>query len=682
MILLFALSFLGRGALALPSFEEVKNHDHSSEVVLLDRTGARIDSYRLNPSFRKSPWVGLKDISPLAREILIKVEDQRFLDHAGVDWISLVQSAMKSLAGERSRGASTLTMQLVSMIDPSQVHRGRRDFSQKFSQIKAALELEEKWTKDQILEAYLNLVPLRGELIGIHSAAQFLFQKDVGALDPIDASLIVALLPSPNQPWPKVAERACVFLKHFYETNPIQADSLCTGVAQRTIVLSENHNSLGAKKVAPHFVREWVKTRHLAQSKSGGVQKTSLDLSLQTHLQSWAKETLLTLHEQNVAEIAVVVFKSGSDEILGYLGNVADFSRSEEVDGVQAKRQAGSTLKPFLYGLALQDHKLDLDSTLLDEPYQVQTTNGAFRPDNYDHEFHGWVSVSVALASSLNIPAIKVAQMVGVDEFVAALKRIGIHDLKPGYIYGPSIALGTVDLSLYELTLAYSKLAKQALYQSSNSFPIDAINTQKIVRVLSDNASRALTFGLNSALNTPYFSAVKTGTSKDMRDNWCIGFSGDDTVGVWVGNFSGSPMQDVSGVSGAAPLWRRIMDSLHEKKQHSFPKAIQRIVLNQKSDEQLERSVTITKSIPKIVYPLDGALLAIDPEIPLERQKVWIKTSKPEGGDFSMSEWYINGEKAGLLRDPLLWSIRPGKFNIELKTAQGKVLDRSVFSVR
>jgi penicillin-binding protein 1C len=370
------------------------------------------------------------------------------------------------------------------------------------------------------------------------------------------------------------------------------------------------------------------------------------------------------------------------------------------VDGVRARRQAGSTLKPFFYALALQKKKFDLGSEVLDEPLQIQTPNGAYRPENYDHEFHGWVPLASALAASLNIPAIKVVQEVGVDEAVALLPKLGFHGIKPGYIYGPSIALGSADVTLEELTRAYAGLARQAMGESagkptgatSTRFPLDAEAARSVARILSDNPSRSLTFGMNSVLATPYFTAVKTGTSKDMRDNWCVGFSDRYAVGVWVGNFSGHPMTQVSGVSGAAPLWRKVMDQLHRTSPSVMPPAIAAVELPETKAAgapiDAKASGTVPGPIlgsepsrlvsPKIVYPHSGSVLAVDPGIPVERQKVLLQVSGAQSG----FKWILNGREVGPLTEPVLWAIERGKQLLEIRGSGGSVVDSVSFLVK
>jgi len=662
-MLLFATSL----SFGFPSFEQVKAQDRPSDLIFLSRDGAKIGSIRTEKHYRKLSWVGLAQIAPLARDILIATEDQRFFDHAGVDWFSLGTNAVRNMAGLKTRGASTLTMQLVSLIDSNQKRRGRRNLSEKLNQIESALSLERTWSKDQILEAYLNLVPLRGEVIGIHAAAELLFHKETLALDPIDASQIVAMLPAPNDSFQKIQSRACAFLKHVYERQAKRAESLCSELQERNFIFQENSALEGEKDlVNESYIYSLFGALGPSQMSKSDV-KTTLDLDLQRSVYHFAKETLLNVEAQNVSEIAALVLQNDTGEVLSYLGNVPELSKTPHVDGVLGMRQAGSTLKPFFYERAFLDHKVDLNSELVDEPELFQTSSGAYRPENYDHEFHGRVTIPQALASSLNIPAIQVVEKIGEDIAVEVLKDFGFRSLKPAYLYGSSIALGTVDVNLSELVYAYHRLWKQT--QSLTEARI-------ITRILSDSSSRELTFGLNSVLNTHYFTAVKTGTSKDMRDNWCIGFSDRYTVGVWVGNFNGTPMKDVSGVSGAAPLWRKIMDKLHEGRTSKIPDAIASIRLPDLP--RAETRASKQSDLTHILYPSDKTVLAYDPEIPTARQKVLFRADGPR----AKNEWFLNGKQVAKLSDTFFWPVERGSYTLEVRSLGKEVLDRVWFVVK
>ncbi|MBU6153767.1 MAG: transglycosylase domain-containing protein [Bdellovibrionales bacterium] len=672
LFLMLALSGSSRSLAEIPSFSEVKDSDRPSELILTDQQGTVFDSIRLNPQVRKSPWVPLDQFSPSVRSLLVSMEDQHFFEHRGVDWFALGKSALRYTLGRPARGSSTIAMQLVSLIDQSRPRKGRRTPRQKIDQIQAALELDRTWTKEQILEAYLNLVPLRGEWVGVHSVAQFLFRRTPSALGPAEAALIVAMLPSPNQPWPTLRERACIFLKSSHYGEPALSEELCKAVHARVRETTnpDEKGDGGLNRLTEHYAH--FVERHLTPSeKAGGYMKTSLQLPLQMKLVELARENLGNLREKSVAETAAIVLDHRTGGVLAYLGNLQNLSKAARVDGVQSRRQAGSTLKPFFFGAALDQKKFNLSSELLDEAIEIETANGAFRPENYDHQFHGWVPLPTALASSLNIPAIRVVQALGVDEAVSVLNKIGFKKLHEGFVYGPSIALGTVDVTLLELVRSYAALARQALGEPDKDFPIGVDAARSITKILSDNPSRSLTFGMNSVIRTPYFTAVKTGTSKDMRDNWCIGFSDKHTVGVWVGNFSGDPMQDVTGVSGAAPMWRKVMDFLNDKSPSQMPPSIAGIKL---PEPGAQGRALIPPNTPRIVYPHEGSVLALDPDIPLSRQKVLLKSTLSTK-DY---EWVMDGVVFGSLDEPRFWGIQRGRHLVELRKRGGGHSEDSV----
>src|SRR5690606_405614 len=264
-----------------------------------------------------------------------------------------------------------------------------------------------------------------------------------------------------------------------------------------------------------------------------------------------------------------------SGQILAYVGSSGDLSSAARVDHARALRQAGSTLKPFLYAQAIEQQRLTMASLLNDSPLDIPTGNGLYIPQNYDKRFSGWVSARTALASSLNIPALRVLLMISPDAFARRLVSLGIPLDQSGDFYGYSLALGSADVTLLSLTNAYRVLANQGRYSRPHFIDMAGAGTHArevlapgaawiVGDVLSDRQARAGTFGCDSVLATPVWTAVKTGTSKDMRDNWCLGWSQRYTVGVWVGNSAGASMREVSGVSGAGPIWHDLMGYLHD----------------------------------------------------------------------------------------------------------------------
>jgi penicillin-binding protein 1C len=327
-------------------------------------------------------------------------------------------------------------------------------------------------------------------------------------------------------------------------------------------------------------------------------------------------------------------------------------------------------------------------------------------PQNYDHEFRGSVSVRTALSSSLNVPAVRALMLVGPEAFVDRLRSLGFEGLvESGDHYGYSLALGSAEVSLWQLTNAYRAFANGGVWSPARWQPGPAPKAVRVADpaaawvvsdILSDRGARSVGFGLENPLATRFWSAVKTGTSKDMRDNWCVGFSRRYTVGVWVGNFDGSPMQDVSGVSGAAPAWLDIMQFLHAQEPRSGAPARPAEVVMQKVRyvpeiepereewflKGTEMSEVMVKPVRsgagRIVYPANGVILAVDPDIPDAVQRVQFRATGAGAG----AQWWLDGTALSETGPVVTWAPRSGRFELALVEADGSVLDRVRFEVR
>jgi penicillin-binding protein 1C len=421
---------------------------------------------------------------------------------------------------------------------------------------------------------------------------------------------------------------------------------------------------------------------------------------LQRYAAATLRRHLAELAERNVGDGAVVVLDNDSGEILAYVAN----SGAGEVDGAAALRQAGSTLKPFLYELAIERGLLSAASLLDDTPVDIPTAGGLYVPQNYDRRYHEVASVRTSLAGSLNIPAVRTLMLTGLERFHERLRDVGLSSLgEAADFYGYSLALGSADVSLLELTNAYRTLANGGLQGSVTLRPralegkrrvLDARAAFIVGDILSDRGARSVTFGLRNELATSFWSAVKTGTSKDMRDNWCVGFSSHYTVGVWVGNFDGRPMWDVSGVSGAAPVWRDVMDYLHRDRASRAPAlpsglvrqavAFDPAVEPPRSEWFVRGSETSTVTLlsasqrqPKIVYPVDSSLIALDPDIPERLQRVRFQAQGANG-----LLWELDGvvvEPAALEAG---WAPAPGKHQLKLVGQDGRTVASARFEVR
>jgi penicillin-binding protein 1C len=342
-------------------------------------------------------------------------------------------------------------------------------------------------------------------------------------------------------------------------------------------------------------------------------------------------------------------------------------------------------------------------SVLDDSPVDIAVPNGLYSPGNYDHQFRGRVSAREALASSLNVPAVKALCLVGVDPFLAKLRELGIKGLREsGDFYGPSLALGTADVSLLDLVNAYMTLAnggvKREVHLSRND-DADEKTGRVFSReaaflvsdILSDREARSFTFGLENPLTTRTWSAVKTGTSKDMRDNWCVGYSSAYTVGVWFGNFSGQPMWDVSGITGAAQVWAEVMNRLNSVDKSPKPEPPPAIVRQGIGNPQSQRkewfiqhtepSATLElagRTFQRIEYPASGTVITLDPDIPESQQRVLFSAHERTNDH----RWILNGKTLGSAAASVAWKPKKGNHRLALVDGKGKVLDSVSFEVR
>lgn len=694
-ILLWLLLLLPGPACALPTFQAVKASWRPSEAYLLDRNGRLLQELRLDFKTRRLPWVGLEQTSPALLKAILTAEDRRFYAHHGVDWRALIAAPLGRLLGRPPRGASTLTMQLVAMLEPRlAAGKGGRDLGQKWAQIQAALDLEETWSKREILEAYLNLAGFRGEAQGAAAAARAFFAKQPSGLSEAEAVLLAAALPSPKAAPVRIAQRACAIAK----ASDMALDCAELGRLASSALARPAQAGLDAD-LAPHLARRLLKT-------PGQSLRASLDEAVQRLALGAVNQQLRGLAERNVRDGAALAVDNATGEVLAYVGSAGPFSKSAKVDGVRARRQAGSTLKPFLYGLALDKRYLTAASILNDAPVHLETPTGLYIPQNYDRDYKGQVSARTALASSLNIPAVRTLVLLGVERFRDRLREFGYVSInQPGDYYGYSLALGSAEVSLLEQVNAYRALANGGVFSPLHWRAGEGAGESKrvlgeaaafiVADILSDRAGRAVTFGLSNPLATRFWAAVKTGTSKDMRDNWCIGFSRRYTVGVWVGNFEGDSMHEVSGVTGAAPAWLEIMNGLHERLP-SEPPPMPTGVLGRDirfepavesarhewfvagTETDLVKLAGIQAQPPRIASPAGGTIIALDPDIPYENQAVFFSAKPP----VAEAEFVLDGKTLGRADTSVKWRPVPGLHKLALVDFKGKVLDRVEFSVR
>ena len=686
VLLTLAFAFLHTAPPALPSYAAARAAWRPSDAVLLDRHGRELGRVRTDMGARRGDWVPLAAISPALVRAAIAAEDRRFYAHHGVDWRA-VGAAMRARVGlgGRPRGASTVTMQLAGLLAPELRGRGPRSTVQKIAQARAALAIERGWSKAEILEAWFNLAPSRGELVGVDAAARALFGVAPGGLSAPQSSALVGLLPAPGAARPILAARACTVARAAGAADCAPAEAAVDALLSPAPAI--------APALAPQLAARLLRPGQRMLT-------TTLDADVQALAARALARRLADLDPSNARDGAAVVVDNASGEVLAYVASAGPASRAAEVDGADAPRQAGSTLKPFLYALAIGQRRLTAASVLDDSPVHLETASGLYVPQDYDRAFRGPVSVRSALGNSLNVPAVRALMLAGVDDFRETLHDIGYaHIVEEGDYYGYSLALGSAEVTLLEQAAAYRALANGGIAAPLRLTPgapapgrrvLGRQATAIVADILADPAARESTFGPTSAIALPFWAAVKTGTSKAMRDNWCIGFTSRFTVAVWVGNFEGDAMANVSGVTGAAPAWREIMLGLHPaaparpalaaglaRARVRFAPAIEpprdELFLPGTAIGEVHLADALPLR-PRIVAPADGALLALDPDIPTARQRVAVRT---EGASAS-ARLTVDGRTTRVA----LWMPTPGVHTFALARADGQVLDRVRVTVR
>lgn len=448
--------------------------------------------------------------------------------------------------------------------------------------------------------------------------------------------------------------------------------------------------------LAPHLADRLLR-------KPGLKIRTTLDARLQRLAASALRRQLLGLGGTRARDGAVIVLDNASGDVLAYVGGIDGASTAPAVDAAAAYRQAGSTLKPFLYAQAIERGYLTAASILDDSPVQLDTASGLYVPQNYDHGFKGPVSARVALAGSLNVPAVRTLLLVGVEPFRDRLWDTGYRGLvEDGSYYGFSLALGSAEVTLLEQANAYRSLANtggwsppRLTIDAPRAAPRRLLSPQAawiVSDMMADAGARSVTFGIDSALRLPFWAAAKTGTSKAMRDNWCIGFTLRHTVAVWVGNVEGDPMRAVSGTSGAAPVWRDVMTALGGAGAPARPAGIeQRPIRFTATNEPPRRewfvrgtalatvaAAPLAARRPRVTSPVAGSVYALDPDIPPTRQRLAVSTT----GALDTLRLSIDGRDAGPARATAMLAIAPGRHRLRLVDLAGKAVDEVWFTMR
>lgn len=585
----------------LPSPRELSMHQAAQTTKIFDRNNILLAEIYTSQNRTVIP---LKDIPDSLRKATIAIEDKNFYKHPGFDIPSIVRAVRETMLKRSIQGGSTITQQLIksSLLTPE------RSISRKLKELVLAFYAERIYTKDQILEMYFNQVPYGGMAWGVEAAAESYFDKPVKDLSLAQSAFLAGLTSAPSIYSP-------------YGTSPQAWKSRQKEVLQRMVSLhfitqkqanaamKETLHFKGQRRAinAPHFVSyvkdQLINKYGLAAVEKGGLQvKTSLDLNVQKMAEKVVKEEVDNETYLNLTNGAAVITDPKNGDILAMVGS-KDFSDPDygQVNLATSLRQPGSSIKVVTYAAALSNG-YTAASILDDSPVTYDFSGERYSPVNYDGKFHGKVPLRLALANSFNIPAIKLLDAIGIPTMINLGKEMGITSWGDPKDYGLPVTLGAGEVTMLDMAKVYGTLANGGVYQDLN--PILKVTTstgttyeQKkettgsqvlskgvafiMSDILADNQARSIEFGTNSPLMIPNHTvSVKTGTTDNKRDNWTDGYTDKYTVIVWVGNNDNSPMSQslASGITGAAPIWNKIMTNLLTMKPETKPVAPEQVV--------------------------------------------------------------------------------------------------------
>lgn len=498
----------------------------------------------------------------------LAAEDKRFFDHGGVDAFAIGRAAWDNLHSRRIvSGASTIHQQLIKV---AAARKEKRGWQVKLIEALQARRLAMQWSKEQVITEYLNRISYGNLLTGCASAAQGYFDKPLEDLSPAECALLAAIPQSPARYNPfqrleAIQPRQQRILAKMHALGWLTDEQL--SMAQKEpIKLQRFHGGFEA----PHAVE-------MLRTQAQDTTITTIRSALQRQVETIITQRLSSLKDRHVTQASVVVIENATGHILALAGS-RDFFAPDggQINGAWVPHSPGSAIKPFTYLMAME-RGASAASIVADLPIEFATPTGTYRPENYAHRLYGPMTYRNALGNSLNISAVKVLGSIGgAETLLTQLRTLGLTTLtETADHYGLGLTIGNAPVRLIELANAYACLARLGLDQpwslvaaSSSATPqrrLDEKACYILADILSDNQARQITFGQNSPLRLPFPAAVKTGTSTSYRDNWCVGYTPEFTVGVWAGNFDNTPMQEVSGVTGAAPIWKDVFLELHQR---------------------------------------------------------------------------------------------------------------------
>jgi len=587
----------------LPAPEELATKDQNLTTIIRDRNGQVL--YEIFEDENRT-LVPLNQVPSYLINATIAIEDQHFHEHHGLDLLGILRAVRSNSQGGSTQGGSTITQQLVKL----RLLNSEKTLQRKAREAVLAILVESNYSKEEILQMYLNQVAYGGYTYGIEAAAQRYFGKSARDLSLGESAYLAGLPAAPSiyNPFgstPELAQaRQAEVLRRMMEDNYITSEQAAIAQAENLAFIPEKVNI-----EAPHFVM-YVK-KMLAEKygeqmlTTGGLEvTTTLDLALQESAQKDVTDEVKKLNRLNITNGAGLITNPQTGEVLAMIGSVDYFDTQHDgqVNVTVRERQPGSSIKPLTYALALE--RGYTPATLLDDTPVRFVTAGSepYAPKNYDGQFHGQVPLRQSLAASYNIPAVRLLNAIGINTLIDRAQAIGFTTWQDRKRFGLALTLGGGEVKMTEIAQLYGSLANsgktvtlnpileiksqqgEILYR--NTCVLDQTGCQEkqnfdprvayqITNILSDNQARSSAFGLNSVLNIPKQQvAVKTGTTNNRRDNWTIGYTSDRVVAVWVGNNNNSEMSYVaSGVTGASPIWNSLMRlTLDDAQPHAFVK--------------------------------------------------------------------------------------------------------------
>ena len=624
------------------------------------------------------------------------IEDRRFWSHPGVDLLATAGALLGNLQrGRVVSGASTITQQLIKMSS----HNPARTFPEKIREAFAALRLERRWDKSQVLEAYLNRLDYGNQRIGAAAAARAYFGKPARELSLAEAIFLAGLPQSPTRlnPWknPDAAlERYRRNVRRLAKTGWLPPGAN----AELLLRNPPRIRKYDPPNEAPHFV-DLIRQRirpEMNERGPGANIISSLDLDLQRLAARILREHLSATASLGVSDAALVVIENstGAVRVLACAGD----ARRASINSAVEPRSCGSTLKPFLYLALIDQHKLTAASLLPDTPDAITETYRDYDPQNYSKRYLGPVRVREALGNSLNVPAVFALSRNGAREAFNYLKSWGFRFPESFDAYGAGFILGNAPVRLLELAGAYAALARGGEYWAPSLIAKSPREVGRLASpeacaivadILCDNGARTASFGASSPLSLPKRTPVKTGTSSGFRDGWCVGFNRDHTVAVWAGTLDSRPMPELLAIRSAAPVWAAMMMSLYADGDQPWPNLQESTSLHAKdiaaetgllprSGEPTVREWFLPGTEPmaqaselyvdgvlrlpqeyyawyagpqnalqaagqparlKILFPKDGATFSYNPAMSKAQQMLPLQSSWPE------CEWFLNGKK-------------------------------------